>query len=170
VQHRCLRGRAVADRVRAVSPPPSRTGGQGRGELVADLLRVRQVDLGGKRHDRGRATYQLLTHASPFTHDCGFQARLTVATGSRLVRAACASPSRLSGLFVLPAIPDINLALWTCGPASPKRGKTQDIEVNDRGRVPAGLSGQIQGRRSAVEFRNVAPSPSLWCRTHMPVD
>jgi hypothetical protein len=35
-------------------------GGQGRGELIVDLLRVRQVDLSGKRHDHGPATCQLL--------------------------------------------------------------------------------------------------------------
>jgi hypothetical protein len=37
---------------------------------------------------------------------------------------------------VLPAIPDINLALQNVRASEPKQGKTHDTEVNDAGRSP----------------------------------
>jgi hypothetical protein len=46
---------------------------------------------------------------------------------------------------VLPAIPDINLALQNVRTSEPMQGMAQDTEVNDRGRVPAELSDQIHG-------------------------
>src|SRR5690348_17176962 len=88
-----VQARAVAEPgAGEVGDDHGRAGSQSRGELVVDLLRVRQVDLGGKRHDHGPATCQLITHRFPFL-------------------------AWLSGLYVLPPIPDINLALlrWCDG-------------------------------------------------------